>query len=177
MTKNKFKQRSDSKKVKEFLKQDAYIIYSDGGCKGNPGPGGYGVVADYEDVVVKMAKGYNMTTNNRMEMMGVISALEEFGPGQHFIICTDSQYTIDGCTYWLKNWVRNNWMTVQTGQPVKNADLWQIMDELLKLNKVVFHKVPGHAGDPFNEMADVLATEAAENPTIDDTGYVASLGA
>lgn len=174
---DKFKQRNASKKVKEFLKQNPYIIYSDGGCKGNPGPGGYGVVAIYDNIVVEMSQGYNLTTNNRQEMMGVIAALEEFGPGKHFIICTDSAYTIDGATIWMRNWIRNDWVAFQSGEPVKNADLWKVMDELLKLNKVVFHKVPGHAGDPFNEKADILATAASENPTIDDSGYMASIGA
>lgn len=176
MSKNKFKERKNSKDVKEALKQNPYIIYTDGACKGNPGPGGYGVVVVYDDIVVKMSKGYHATTNNRQEIMGVIAALEEFGPGKHFIICTDSGYTIDGATNWLKGWIRNNWTTYQTGTPVKNADLWKIMDELLKLNKVVFHKVPGHAGDPFNEMADNLATAASNNPDTIDEGYVASLG-
>lgn len=173
---HKRKAKPDNRKIKEALKQNPYICYTDGGCKNNPGPGGYGAVIINNDVVVKMSEGYHLTTNNRMEMMGVIAVLEEFGPGKHFIICTDSQYTINGCTLWVKNWVRNNWMTAQTGEPVKNADLWAVMDELLKLNKVAFYKVPGHAGDPFNEMADELADAAAKDPTLDDTGYIASLG-
>lgn len=166
-----FKKKPDNRKVKEALKQNPYICYTDGACKGNPGVGGYGYVAIYDNIVVKGNKGYHLTTNNRMEIMGVIAVLEEFGPGKHFIICTDSQYVIQGAQDWLKGWVRNNWVTYQAQTPVKNADLWKIMDELLKLNKVVFHKVVGHAGDPFNEMADELANEGAANPTTDDEEF------
>lgn len=176
MSKNRFKKRVDNRQIKEALKQNPYIIYTDGACSNNPGPGGYGIVAIYDDILVKSSKGYHMTTNNRMEMMGVIAALEEYGPGKHFIICTDSQYTIKGCTEWLKGWVRNNWITWQTQAPVKNADLWKVMDELLKLNKVTFHKVAGHSGDPFNEMADELATKAAKETTTADDGYMSGLG-
>jgi ribonuclease HI len=171
MASNRFKKKVSNKGVKEALKQNPYIIYTDGACKGNPGPGGYGIVAIYDGIVVKLSKGYYMTTNNRQEILGVIAALEEFGPGKHFIICTDSQYVIDGATNWLRGWIRNNWVTYQAQTPVKNADLWKIMDELLKLNKVTFHKVAGHAGDPFNEMADELAVEAAANPTTIDEEY------
>ena len=166
-----FKKKGDNKKVKEALKQNPYIVYTDGACSGNPGPGGYGYVAIYDDIVVKSSKGYFQTTNNRMEIMSVIAVLEEFGPGKHFIICTDSQYTIDGPSGWIKNWIRNGWVT-QTGAPVKNVDLWKILDELLKLNSVVFHKVAGHAGDPFNEIADQLAVDASKNPTTIDAGHV-----
>lgn len=154
---------------------DPYIVYTDGSALNNPGPGGYSAIAVYGETVVKIGKGYFLTTNNRMEIMGVIATLEEFGPGKHFIIATDSQYTIDGCTSWLKGWVRNDWQTF-TGAPVKNADLWKIMDELLKVNKVVFHKVKAHIGDPFNEMADTIAKQHAKEPTTIDEGYITSLG-
>lgn len=169
------KTKPDNRKVKEALKQNPYIVYTDGACSGNPGPGGYGIVAIYEDIVVKSSKGYELTTNNRMEIMAVLVALEEYGPGKHFIICTDSQYVIDGCTMWIKGWIRNNWVTYQTQAPVKNADLWKVMDELLKLNKVTFHKVSGHAGDPFNEMADELAVAAGKGELIVDEGYILGL--
>lgn len=172
MSSFRFKKKPDNRKVKEALKQNPYIVYTDGACSGNPGPGGYGIVAIYDDIVVKLSKGYELTTNNRMEIMGVLATLEEFGPGKHFIICTDSQYVINGCTDWLRNWVRNDWVTFQTQLPVKNADLWKIMDELLKLNKVTFYKVAGHAGDPFNEMADELAVAASKGELIPDDGYI-----
>lgn len=141
--------------------KDSYIIYTDGSALENPGPGGYGVVAIYDNIVVDMSKGYTLTTNNRMEIMAVIVALEEFGPGKHFTICTDSQYVIQGATEWLKGWIRNEWIGFASGTPVKNADLWKILDELLKLNKVNFFKVAAHVGDPLNERADQLAKGAA----------------
>lgn len=141
--------------------KDSYIIYTDGSALENPGPGGYGVVAIYDNIVVDMSKGYTLTTNNRMEIMAVIVALEEFGPGKHFTICTDSQYVINGCTEWLRGWIRNEWISAMSGTPVKNADLWKVLDELLKLNKVNFFKVAAHIGDPLNERADQLAKGAA----------------
>lgn len=169
---NKFRKATPSKAVLV----DPYIVYTDGSSLGNPGPGGYGVIAIHGTTVVKMSKGYKLTTNNRQELMGVIAALEEFGPNKHFIIATDSKYVIDGANTWMKNWIRNDWVTYQTGEPVKNADLWKILNELLKVNKVVFFKVLGHSGDPLNEAADVLAKEAAkDNPELIDEGYVASL--
>ena len=162
--------------------KDSYIIYTDGSALENPGPGGYGAVAIYDNIVVDMSKGYKLTTNNRMEIMAVIAALEEFGPGKHFTICTDSQYVISGCTEWMKGWVRNNWIGYQSGLPVKNADLWKVMEELLKLNKVNFFKVAAHIGDPLNERADRIAKEAAglakdsatSSEALDDIGYIES---
>lgn len=162
--------------------KDSYIIYTDGSALENPGPGGYGVVAIYDNIVVDMSKGYTLTTNNRMEIMAVIVTLEEFGPGKHFTICTDSQYVIQGSTEWLNGWVRNNWIGYQSGTPVKNADLWKVLDELLKLNKVNFFKVAAHIGDPLNERADQLAKAAAglakagvpNDNVVEDTGYLES---
>lgn len=155
---------------------DPYIVYTDGSSLGNPGPGGYGAICIHGTTVVKISKGYKLTTNNRMELLGIIAALEEFGPNQNFVIATDSQYAIDGATDWIKGWIRNNWVSWKSGEPVKNKDLWMIMDELLKVNKVVFHKVKGHSGDPLNEAADQLCVAAAkDNPETIDEGYIASL--
>ena len=156
--------------------QDPHIVYTDGSSLGNPGPGGYGAIAIHGTTVVKMSKGYKHTTNNRMEIMAVIAALEEFGPNQQFIIATDSQYVINGSTIWMKGWVRNDWIGTMSGEPIKNGDLWKIMNELLKVNKVVFFKVKGHSGDPLNDAADALAVAAAKNnPETIDEGYIASL--
>lgn len=148
-----------------------YIIYADGSALGNPGPGGYGIVARCGDTKVTLSKGYYRTTNNRMELMAVIAALEEFGPGIKVKIVTDSQYVIKSATIWMRGWIRNNWITYSTQQPVKNKDLHMVLNELLKKNKVKFEWVRGHTGVPDNEEADQLAKEAAKNPTQADTGF------
>lgn len=158
-------------------KQDHYIIYTDGACKGNPGPGGYGVYAQLGETVTELSKGYKHTTNNRMEVMAVIAALEEFGPGIKVDIYTDSDYTIKAATKWIKGWARNDWVTYNTGQPVKNRDLHMVFNELLKLNKVKFHWVRGHSGNFGNEIADSLASEACKTPETIDVGYMKSIGA
>lgn len=162
-TKSK-KQKKDEKLV--------YHAYVDGSALRNPGPGGYASIVTYGDTDVELFKGYFLTTNNRMEIMAVIATLEEFGPNQEFIIYSDSQYTIDGSTKWLKGWKRNKWISWKTQVPIKNQDLWIIMEELLKVNKVQFVKVKAHSGIPGNEKADVLAKKAAGNPTTIDSGFV-----
>jgi len=118
-----------------------------------------------------LSKGYFHTTNNRMEAMAVIATLEEFGPGKHFEIYIDSQFVIDVATKWARSWRRTGWLT-RAQQPVKNRDLWEILLELLAVNKVKFIKVPAHSGIPDNEEADKLAKEAGKNPTTIDHGYV-----
>lgn len=147
-----------------------YEAYTDGSALGNPGPGGYAAIVRCGDKKVILSKGYFLTTNNRMEMLGVIATLEEFGPNQRFNIYTDSQYTIDGSTKWVRNWYRNDWLT-RDGGMVKNKDLWMILNELLRVNKVKFIKVKAHSGIPENEAVDLLAKEAAANPTTHDTEY------
>jgi len=157
-------------------KQDHYIIYADGACKGNPGPGGYGIYAQLGDVVTELSKGYQLTTNNRMELRAVIVALEEFGPGIKVDIYTDSDYVIKAATKWIKGWARNNWIAYGNGQPVKNKDLHMVLNELLKLNKVKFHWVRGHSGVHGNEMADKLASDACAKPELPDLGYLRAIG-
>lgn len=158
-------------------KQDRYTIYTDGACKGNPGPGGYGIYAQFGDTVTELSKGYKYTTNNRMEVMAVIAALEEFGPGIKVDIYTDSDYVIKSATKWIKGWARNNWITYSNGQPVKNRDLHIVLNELLKLNKVKFHWVRGHSGVLGNERADKLASDACANPEFLDLEYLKMIGA
>lgn len=149
-----------------------YTAYTDGSSLGNPGPAGYGIVVRLGDTKVTLSKGYNLSTNNRMEMMAVIALLEEFGPNKRFNIYLDSQYTMDGGMKWIYGWNKRGWVTGD-GQPVKNRDLWMQMYDLLKENEVRWHKVPAHTGIPDNEEADQLAKAGAGAPTEIDHGYVA----
>jgi len=150
-----------------------YKVHTDGSALGNPGPGGYGIVARCGDEVVTLSKGYYRTTNNRMELLAVIVALEEFAkPGTVFEVTTDSMYVINSATKWLSGWARSNWIAWKTQQPIKNKDLWQRIQPLLKANKVKFFWVRGHTGVPDNELADKLAVAAANNPTETDEGFL-----
>lgn len=162
-----------TKKQKKKEDQKHYIAYTDGSALQNPGAGGYGAVVrcgDGEEVT--LSKGYKRTTNNRMEIMGVIAVLEKFGPNQSFDIHTDSTYVMNGCRSWVKYWARNNWFTFG-GTPVKNADLWMRVKHLLDTNKVKVFKVKAHSGVYLNEKADELAKEAAKNDAMeDDVGFV-----
>lgn len=146
-------------------------INTDGSSLGNPGPGGYGIVIRMGELKTELSEGYKFTTNNRMEMMAVIKALESLSGRQHVDLYTDSQYAINGATKWVRGWRINNWKT-REGFDVKNKDLWIAMSELLKTHKVKFHKVLGHSGVEDNERCDVLAKEAAAKPTLIDEGYV-----
>ncbi|ENI4129896.1 ribonuclease HI [Vibrio fluvialis] len=145
-------------------------IFTDGSCLGNPGPGGYGVVMRYKQVEKTLAKGYRLTTNNRMEMMAAVMALRTLKEPCHVILTTDSQYVRQGITQWIHNWKKRGWKTADK-KPVKNADLWQALDVETARHQVEWHWVKGHAGHRENEMCDELASAAAENPTEDDVGY------
>lgn len=147
-------------------------IFTDGSCLGNPGPGGYGVVLRYKDTEKTLAKGYRLTTNNRMEMLAAVVALKTLKEPCHVILTTDSQYVRQGITQWIHNWKKRNWKTAAK-KPVKNADLWQALDQETSRHQIDWHWVKGHAGHRENEMCDELARAAAENPTEDDVGYQA----
>jgi ribonuclease HI len=134
------------------------IIYTDGACSGNPGPGGWGAILAFGDHVKEMKGGEPHTTNNRMELMGAISALEALKRPCLVDIHTDSQYLRDGITKWIHGWKRNGWRTADK-KPVKNVDLWQRLDAALAQHRVNFHWVRGHAGHVQNERADELARE------------------
>ncbi|MNM90621.1 Ribonuclease HI [compost metagenome] len=162
--------------TKETVEPTVYHIHTDGSALGNPGPGGYGIVARCGDIKATLSKGYYKTTNNRMELMAVVAALEEFGPGIKVTIYTDSQYAINCATKWMRGWMRNKWITYQTQQPVKNKDILMALNELMKLNKVSFVKVKAHSGVPDNEECDQLAKAAAANPELHDVEYVKTLG-
>ena len=151
------------------------IIFTDGSALGNPGPGGYGVVMIKHGNTLELSQGYKYTTNNRMEMMAVITALEEIEPtDQPIKIFSDSQYTINGITKgWAKNWRKKGWKK-SNNKPALNIDLWsRLLDLLERFPGVSFHWVKGHAGDPLNERADALATGAARENCcqLEDTGY------
>ncbi len=139
--------------------KQAVDIYTDGACSGNPGPGGWGAVLRYGTREKEIYGGEpSETTNNRMELMAPIRALESLARPAAVRLHTDSKYVLDGVTKWLPRWKRNGWQT--TGkQPVKNADLWQRLDTAVHRHQVQWHWVKGHSGHPENERADQLATK------------------
>ena len=134
------------------------IVHTDGACSGNPGPGGWGAILDYNGTRKELSGGEAQTTNNRMELMGAISALEALKRPCEVEMHVDSQYVKDGITKWIHGWKKNGWKTADK-KPVKNAELWQRLDDALKLHKVSWHWVKGHAGHDDNERADELARE------------------
>ena len=145
-------------------------IFTDGSCLGNPGPGGYGIVLRYKQNEKTLAKGYTLTTNNRMEMLATIVALQALKEPCEVILTTDSQYVRQGITQWIHNWKKRGWKTADK-KPVKNADLWKRLDTEAQRHQITWHWVKGHAGHPENERCDVLARTAAEAPTQPDNGY------
>ncbi len=136
-------------------------IYTDGACKGNPGPGGWGVLLEYNGRKKTMHGGEPLTTNNRMEMMAAISALETLREACEITLFTDSKYVMQGLTEWLPGWKARGWKTASK-QPVKNQDLWERLDAAVQRHKIDWRWVKGHAGDPGNEMADQLANQGIE---------------
>jgi ribonuclease HI len=131
-------------------------IHTDGACSGNPGPGGWGVVLEYGDAVRELHGGEPLTTNNRMELMAAIQALEALTRPVSVKLYTDSRYVLDGITKWLPGWQARGWKTASK-QPVKNLDLWRRLVEAMARHQVTWLWVKGHAGDPGNERADELA--------------------
>ncbi|WP_421696326.1 ribonuclease HI [Aestuariivirga sp.] len=134
------------------------IVHTDGACSGNPGPGGWGVILDYNGSRKELSGGEAETTNNRMELMGAISALESLTRPCLVEMHVDSSYVKDGITKWIHGWKKNGWKTADK-KPVKNAELWQRLDSALKTHQVTWHWVKGHAGHGDNERADELARE------------------
>ncbi|HZP77454.1 MAG TPA: ribonuclease HI [Pseudolabrys sp.] len=131
-------------------------IYTDGACSGNPGPGGWGAILTFGDHSKELMGGEPHTTNNRMELMAAISALEALKRPCVVDIYTDSQYLRGGITGWINSWKRNGWKTADK-KPVKNVDLWQRLEAALGHHRVQWHWVKGHAGHDMNERADELA--------------------
>ena len=136
-------------------------IFTDGACSGNPGPGGWGAVLRYGQTEKELSGGEAETTNNRMELMAAIQALEALTRPCSVSLYTDSSYVKDGITKWIKRWRKNGWRTAQK-KPVKNAELWQHLDAALQRHQVDWHWVKAHAGHPENERADELARLAME---------------
>ncbi|MEQ1715912.1 MAG: ribonuclease HI [Hyphomicrobium sp.] len=134
------------------------IIYSDGACSGNPGPGGWGAVMIWGDHRKELKGGEALTTNNRMELMAAISSLEALKRKSHVELWTDSAYVKNGISQWIHGWKRNGWKTADK-KPVKNVELWQRLDDLRLKHEISWHWVKGHAGHPENERADELARE------------------
>ncbi|WP_203294833.1 ribonuclease HI [Maricaulis parjimensis] len=135
------------------------IIHTDGACSGNPGPGGWGAILEWNGHRKELKGGEPETTNNRMEMMAAIKALEALKRSdKDVILITDSVYLRDGITKWIHGWKKRGWKTADK-KPVKNVDLWQHLDELAKAHTIEWRWVKGHAGDPGNERADELARE------------------
>jgi ribonuclease HI len=133
-------------------------LFSDGACKGNPGPGGWGVLLRLGDTERELFGGERQTTNNRMELTAVIKGLEALSKPCRVRIVTDSQYVKQGITQWIARWRRNGWRTASK-QPVKNKDLWEALDALLAEHTVEWQWVRGHAGHAENERADSLANQ------------------
>lgn len=131
-------------------------VYSDGACSGNPGPGGWGVVLISSSHRKELFDGEAVTTNNRMELTAAISALQALKRRSKVQLYTDSVYVRDGITKWITGWKKNGWKT-SAKKPVKNADLWEQLDELTRQHEIEWHWVKGHAGDVENERADELA--------------------
>ncbi|WP_394131778.1 ribonuclease HI [Shewanella maritima] len=157
--------------MKTQLKQ--LSIFTDGSCLGNPGPGGYGVVMKYKNQTKELSFGYQLTTNNRMELLAPIVALEALYEPCIITLTSDSQYMRQGITSWIHGWKKNGWLT-KAKEPVKNADLWQRLDKAIQPHQIDWRWVKGHSGHVDNEHCDQLARKAAEsNPTTIDEGYIA----
>lgn len=138
-------------------------IFTDGACSGNPGAGGWGVILRCRGVEKELSGGERETTNNRMEMTAVISALQALKCSCNITLYTDSRYVLDGVTKWLPNWKKNNWKTANKKSEVKNMDLWQTLDSLLPQHEIRWVWVKGHNGHPENERVDELARLAIKN--------------
>jgi ribonuclease HI len=149
------KQESNNQKIE---------MYTDGACRGNPGPGGWGVMLRFNSTEKELFGGEAQTTNNRMELMAAIRGLEALTKPCSVVLTTDSQYVIKGVNEWMENWIRRGWKT-SAKKPVKNVDLWQRLSAALEKHQVEWQWVRGHTGHPENERADELA-----NRGIDELG-------
>jgi ribonuclease HI len=140
---------------------DKVEIFTDGACRGNPGPGGWGAILRFGTREKELYGGERETTNNRMELMAAIVALESLKRPCEVSLTTDSQYVRQGITEWMNKWKRNGWKTAGR-QPVKNQDLWQRLDAAASPHRVEWHWIRGHTGHPENEQADALANRGID---------------
>ena len=151
--------------------QKTVEIYTDGSCLGNPGPGGYGIFMIYNGHEKEMSQGYKLTTNNRMEMLAAIVALESLTRECDVNLTTDSQYVKQGIESWITNWKKRGWLT-SAKKPVKNVDLWKRLDKACSEHNVTWKWVKGHSGNKYNEIVDDLARDAAgSKDLLEDVGY------
>jgi len=141
-----------------MTKDNVVVVHTDGACSGNPGPGGWGAILDYNGTRKELSGGEANTTNNRMELTAAIEALKALKRSVKVEMHVDSQYVKDGITKWIHGWKRNGWMTADK-KPVKNAELWQALDEAIQTHDISWHWVKGHAGHEHNERADELARQ------------------
>lgn len=146
-------------------------IFTDGSCLGNPGPGGYAAILRYKQNERILSEGYYRTTNNRMELLAAIVALEAVKEKCYITLYSDSQYLRNGIMSWIFNWKKNGWKTSQK-KLVKNADLWRRLDNVATVHQIDWHWVKGHAGHEENERCDVIAKEAANSPSKTDEGFI-----
>lgn len=152
--------------------QKTVEIYTDGSCLGNPGPGGYGIFMIYNGHEKEMSQGYKLTTNNRMEMLAAIVALESLTRECEVNLTTDSQYVKQGIESWITNWKKRGWLT-SAKKPVKNVDLWKRLDKACSEHNVTWKWVKGHSGNKYNEIVDDLARDAAgSKDLLEDVGYL-----
>ena len=138
------------------------IIYTDGACRGNPGPGGWGALVRFDSLEKEIFGGQDNTTNNQMELFAAIEGLSVLTEPCNVELFTDSKYVMDGITQWIQNWKKNNWRTAAK-KDVKNKELWQKLDELINQHQVQWHWVKGHSGDAGNEAADLLANKGIDS--------------
>lgn len=146
-------------------------IFTDGSCLGNPGPGGYAAILRYKQNERILSEGYYRTTNNRMELLAAIVALEAVKEKCYITLYSDSQYLRNGIMSWIFNWKKNGWKTSQK-KTVKNADLWRRLDNVATVHQIDWHWVKGHADHEENERCDVIAKEAANSPSKTDEGFI-----
>tara|TARA_B100000963_G_scaffold75616_1_gene63758 strand:- start:1192 stop:1623 length:432 start_codon:yes stop_codon:yes gene_type:complete len=137
------------------------IIYTDGACRGNPGPGGWGVLLKYGTISKELYGGDASTTNNKMELTAAIKALKEIKEPSEIILYTDSKYVLQGIEEWIHNWKKREWKGANK-KPVKNIELWKELDELRDKHNIKWKWVKGHSGDPGNEIADMLANKGID---------------
>ena len=141
-------------------------IFTDGACRANPGPGGWGVILRSGSHEKELYGGEQSTTNNRMELRAAIEGLAALKRPSRVTVTTDSQYVRQGITQWIEGWKRNQWRT-SAKKPVKNQDLWQLLDELTSRHEVTWEWVKGHSGHPDNELADALANRGIDELSVD----------